>query len=76
MRRTMSFLIGATIGGVIGAAVALLFAPYSGQELRIQIGDRTQAFAADIRQAANTRRIELQERLEVLRTPAATKSME
>ncbi len=69
MRRTMSFLIGATIGGVIGAAVALLFAPLSGRELRVQIGDRTQAFAADIRQAANTRRIELQERLEVLRSP-------
>jgi gas vesicle protein len=69
MRKTMSFLIGATIGGVIGAAVALLFAPFSGQDLRNQISDRTQSFAADIRQAANTRRIELQERLEVLRSP-------
>jgi len=71
MRRTISFLIGTTIGGVVGAAVALLFAPLSGRELRIQIGDRTQAFAADIRQAANTKRIELQERLEVLRSPKA-----
>jgi len=73
MRRTMSFLIGAAIGGFFGAAAALLFAPLSGRDLRIQISDRTQAFAADIRQAANTRRIELQERLEVLRTPTATK---
>ncbi len=69
MKRAVSFLVGATIGGVIGAAVALLFAPLSGRELRVQIGDRTQAFAADIRQAANTKRIELQERLEVLRSP-------
>ncbi len=69
MQKTVSFIIGAAIGGVVGAAVALLFAPLSGQDLRVQIGDRTQSFAADIRQAANTRRIELQERLEVLRTP-------
>ncbi len=76
MRNTMSFLIGATIGGVVGAAVALLFAPLSGRDLRIQIGDRTQAFAADIRQAANTRRIELQERLEVLRAPTPPRPAE
>ena len=76
MRRTMSFLIGATIGGVIGAAIALLFAPLSGRDLRLEIGNRTEAFATDIRQAANTRRIELQERLEVLRTPVPSKPAE
>lgn len=69
MRRVMSFFIGATIGGLVGATVALLFAPASGEELRIQIGNRAQTFAADVRQAANTRRIELQDRLETLRTP-------
>jgi gas vesicle protein len=71
MRRTLSFLIGSTIGGLIGATVALLFAPASGNELRAQISDRAQNFAADIRHAANTKRIELQERLETLRTPKA-----
>ncbi len=71
MRRTMGFFIGAITGGLVGAILALLFAPASGEELRVQIGDRTQAFAANIRQAANTRRIELQERLEVLRAPKA-----
>jgi gas vesicle protein len=71
MRRTLSFFIGATIGGLIGATVALLFAPASGNELRAQISNRTQDFAADIRQAANTKRIELQERLETLRAPKA-----
>jgi gas vesicle protein len=69
MRRTLSFFIGATIGGLIGATGALLFAPASGNELRAQISDRAQNFAADIRQAANTKRIELQERLETLRAP-------
>ncbi len=42
MRRVFSFLIGATIGGLIGAVLALLFAPSSGTELRAQISNRAQ----------------------------------
>jgi len=71
MRRVFSFFIGATIGGVIGATVALLFAPASGAEMRAQINDRSQVFVSEIRQAADTKRIELQERLEILRAPKA-----
>jgi len=69
MRRVFSFFIGATIGGLVGAILGLLFAPASGFEVRAQISDSAQTFAADIRQAANTKRIELQERLEILRLP-------
>jgi gas vesicle protein len=71
MRRAFSFFIGTLIGGIIGAAMALLFAPSSGKVLRVQINDRAQGLASDIRQAANTKRIELQERLETLRAPRA-----
>ena len=71
MRKVLGFFIGATIGGMVGATLALLFAPASGKEVRSQINERTMAFAADIRQAANTKRIELQERLEILRAPKA-----
>jgi gas vesicle protein len=69
MRRTFSFIIGVILGGLTGTVLALLFAPESGDELRTKIQDRTQNFAADIRQAASTKRIELQNRLESLRTP-------
>ena len=69
MRRVFSFFIGAMVGGMVAATLALLFAPASGQEVRTKITDRAQTFAVDIRQAANTKRIELQERLEVLRAP-------
>ncbi len=69
MRRFLSFLVGATIGGLAGAATALLLAPASGQEVRAQINGRFQMFTSDIRQAANTKRIELQERLDTLRSP-------
>jgi gas vesicle protein len=71
MRKVLSFLIGSTLGGMVGATLALLFAPASGQEIRAQITGRAQTFAVDIRQAANTKRIELQDRLEVLRAPKA-----
>ncbi|MCY2924768.1 MAG: YtxH domain-containing protein [Planctomycetota bacterium] len=71
MRRAFSFFIGTLIGGIIGAAVALLFTPSAGKDLRVQITDRAQGLAADIRHAANTKRIELQERLETLRAPRA-----
>ena len=71
MRRVLSFFIGATLGGLVGTTLALLFAPASGEEMRAQITDRSQVFATEIRQAANTKRIELQERLEILRAPKA-----
>jgi hypothetical protein len=71
MRRVFSFFIGTTIGGMIGATMALLFTPSSGAEMRAQITDRSQVFANEIRQAADTKRIELQERLEILRAPKA-----
>jgi gas vesicle protein len=69
MKRVLSFIVGTLAGGLVGATLALLFAPSSGQELRTQISDRTENLVADIRQAASTKRIELQERLDTLRAP-------
>ena len=71
MRKTLGFIIGALVGGLVGATLALLFAPESGVELRAQIRDRAQTFGTEIRPAAATKRIELQERLETLRAPKA-----
>ncbi len=39
---TKGFLIGAVVGGAVGAVVALLFAPKSGKELRRDIAERTE----------------------------------
>ena len=71
MRRALSFFIGISLGGLVGATLALLFAPSSGEELRAQIRDRTENLTAEVRQAANTKRIELQQHLDDLRTPKA-----
>ena len=69
MRRTISFFVGVVMGGLVGATVALLFAPESGVELRNQIRERTEGLGSEIRQAMGDRRIELQERLDTLRKP-------
>ena len=69
MRRVFDFFIGASLGGLVGAVLALLFAPAPGKVVRTEISNHVEAFANDIRQAASTKRIELQERLDTLRTP-------
>jgi len=69
MRRTLSFFIGVILGGLAGAVIALLFAPESGPELRNRLRERADNLGGEIRQAAATKRIELQERLDTLRTP-------
>jgi gas vesicle protein len=71
MRKTLGFLVGVIVGGLVGATLALLYAPASGPELRARISERAQTFATEVRQAATTKRIELQERLDSLRAPKA-----
>ncbi|MEW6405558.1 MAG: YtxH domain-containing protein [Chloroflexota bacterium] len=69
MRRIFGFLIGVLVGGLVGSTVALLIAPESGEHLRAQLRERGQNFLGDIRNAADSRRIELRNRLEALREP-------
>lgn len=69
MRKIFGFLIGLLVGGLVGATIALLLAPESGEELRGQIRARGQNFLAEIKNAADSRRIELRDRLDALRAP-------
>jgi len=69
MRRMFGFLIGVLTGALVGSVVALLLAPEAGEKLREQLRERGQAFFGEIRQAADSRRIELRGRLEALRAP-------
>ena len=69
MRRMFGFLIGITVGGLVGSTIALLMAPESGDQLRSQIRDRGQNFFNDVRSAADERRIELRQRLDEMRAP-------
>lgn len=69
MRRMFGFLIGVFVGALVGSTVALLLTPESGEQLRGEIRERGNLFLTDIRHAADSRRIELQSRLEELRAP-------
>ena len=69
MRRMFGFLIGVVVGALVGSTVTLLLTPESGEQLRGEIRERGSAFLTDVRHAADSRRIELQGRLEELRAP-------
>jgi gas vesicle protein len=69
MNRMFGFLIGVTVGGLVGSTIALLMAPDSGELLRYRLRERGQNFFYEVRHAADERKIELRQRLEDMRTP-------
>jgi gas vesicle protein len=64
MRKFVSFLAGLFAGAVVGAAAAILLAPYSGPELQEQMRARVQELIEEGRRAAAARRAELEAQLE------------
>ena len=71
MRRMFGFLIGVTVGGLVGSTIALLMAPESGQHLRSELRLRGENFYNEVRHAADERKIELRQRLDMMREPRA-----
>ncbi len=72
MRRLTMLLAGTICGALVGAVTALLVAPYSGQELRDRMELRARQIQDEIREAYDTRRAQLEQELEALRTPRAS----
>lgn len=52
-----SFLAGVVIGGLVGAALGLLLAPRTGEELREQVGDYVENKRAELGDAVNEGRM-------------------
>jgi len=69
MKRMLSFLSGAIMGVLVGATLALLLAPASGEGLREQLRERVVVVQEEIKKAASERRAELEEQLAGLRAP-------
>ncbi|RPJ24070.1 MAG: hypothetical protein EHM33_19000 [Chloroflexi bacterium] len=69
MRKIFGFLIGVTVGGLVGSTIALLLAPESGEQIRAELRSRGESFFNEVRHAADERRIELRQRLETMREP-------
>lgn len=67
MKGVINFLSGLILGGLVGATLAILLAPESGDELREQIRERVEAIQAEVSRAANERRAELEQELAGLR---------
>ncbi len=60
MRKALAFTLGAVLGGVLGGLAALLFAPYSGEELRFSIKKQADQIQLEIKDAAQKKREELE----------------
>lgn len=69
MQKFISFLTGVVIGALVGATLAILFAPSSGEELRLEMRGRAQQLQAEVKEAADSRRAELEQQLNTLRAP-------
>ena len=67
MRTLFAFLRGLVIGGVVGATTGLLLTPRSGEETRELIQDRFDEAISAGKQAAETKRYELESQLGVPR---------
>jgi gas vesicle protein len=67
MNRFGSFLNGFFIGAVAGAAIALLMAPKSGEQLREDLKREVDEILEEGRQASDQRRQELENQLNQLR---------
>lgn len=76
MRKFLSFLAGVVMGGLVGATLALLLAPFSGETLREQVRERLSALQAELEQAASDKKIELEKYLETLKQPGAGVTLE
>ena len=69
MNKFINFVAGATLGALFGAAVGLLLAPLSGEEMQTQIKQQVEQIQLEVKTAASDRRTELEEQLSTLRKP-------
>ena len=73
MRRFMSFFAGALCGALVGSVTAILLAPASGDELRLQIRQKIENFGDEVKDAYQARVTQLETELENLRAPKQEK---
>ena len=69
MNKFFNFVAGATLGALVGATVAILMAPVSGEELQAQIKEQVEQIQLEVKTAAADRRNELEAQLTTLREP-------
>ena len=70
MKRIFSFLMGTVLGALVGAALAILMTPQSGDDLRGGMRARVLRLQNELKSAASDRKLELERQLANLRNPA------
>jgi gas vesicle protein len=75
MKSATRFLEGFILGGLVGVAVALLFTPASGEELRGQMQNEVARIRSEVTRAAGARRAELEDQLAAMRAPRPPSAM-
>lgn len=68
MRKFGSLMLGAILGGLIGSALALIFAPAPGEETRGEIEAYFKNLQEEVNRAAQEKRAELEAHLKKLRS--------
>lgn len=69
MSKFFNFLFGMMMGGLVGATIALLLAPTSGEDIRTQLQEQTIRLRDEVKSVAEARRAELERELSALRAP-------
>jgi gas vesicle protein len=67
MRRFFTFLLGTMSGAIVGASIALLIAPASGEELRNRARERFADLRDELKEAYEVRSAQLQAELDEMR---------
>ena len=68
MRKFGNLVFGAILGGLIGSALALLFAPAPGEKTRSEIESYFKNLQEEVNRAADEKRAELEAQLRKLRS--------
>lgn len=68
MRKFGNLMFGAILGGLVGSALALLFAPASGEKTRGEIEAYFNNLQEEVGRAADEKRVELEAQLRKLRS--------
>ena len=61
MRKLMGFIVGAICGAAVGAVLALIFTPASGEKLRQDVKDKWNEVLEEARKAQEETKRELEE---------------
>ena len=76
MNKVLSFIAGSMCGAVVGAAVALLLAPASGEEIRGEMVHRWEDALNEARLAMEQTRSDLQAQFEMMQKGAYQEDQE